>query len=84
MSVRKRLQFPVGQRVYWRSLFGDLIAGTVVDLILDTELRDGRSSLRLTYLVQPDGECMGAPHFSLWMSGHGFMRLPETIETSVD
>ena len=71
----------VGDRVYWRSMDDVLHSGEILEI--DVEHLTCWS-MSAPYLVRPDGECMGAPYFLLWMSGHRFMRLPETIETSVD
>ena len=71
----------VGDRVYWRSIHDVLYSGEILEI--DAKHVTYWSS-PAPYLVRPDGECMGAPYFAMWMSGRGFMRLPETIETSVD
>ena len=76
----------VGDRVYWRSMDDVLHSGEILEIDANQVTRGpihGGPSFVRPYLVRPDGECMGAPYFAMWMSGRGFMRLPETIETSV-
>ena len=41
-------------------------------------------SMSAPYLVRPDGEDGAPMHYAIWMDAYGFVRLPETIETSVD
>ena len=68
------MMYSVGDRVYWRSMYGELIAGTIIQR---QTVYGSEGQEKLTrYLVQPDGECMGSPYFPHWSDGLGYLKLP--------
>ena len=81
------MMYSVGDRVYWRSMHDVLHSGEILEINAKQVTRGlipGGPSFVRPYLVRPDGEDGAPMHYAIWMDAYGFVRLPETIETSVD